>query len=161
MANLRHRHSEGDHCSDGSAKGTPYVRTYQPYFVLIHRDYMSGKSNSAQIMFFVLLVSLFSSVNFSADSFVMEISENLDSLNDSSIVKSNQNDSSVSDQWSFETGGAVEPVAISDDGRYIVGGSDDFGVYLFESASSQKMWEYSARGQFLFLQMANISWQGE
>jgi WD40 repeat protein/TolA-binding protein len=108
---------------------------------------MSGKSNSAQIMFFVLLVSLFSSVNFSADSFVMEISENLDSLNDSSIVKSNQNDSSVSDQWSFETGGAVEPVAISDDGRYIVGGSDDFGVYLFESASSQKMWEYSARGQ--------------
>ncbi len=89
----------------------------------------------------------------------MGISENSDILNDSSrIVKSNQNDSHESDQWSFETGGIVEPVAISDDGSYIVGGSDDFGVYLFESASGQKLWEYSARGQ---IRTVSISADGE
>ncbi|SVE21205.1 uncharacterized protein METZ01_LOCUS474059, partial [marine metagenome] len=46
-------------------------------------------------------------------------------------------------EWSYETGDGVNSVAISADGEYIVVGSDDYKVYLFDKDSSTPLWSYT------------------
>ncbi|MHA1428280.1 MAG: outer membrane protein assembly factor BamB family protein [Candidatus Helarchaeota archaeon] len=45
--------------------------------------------------------------------------------------------------WSYSTGDDVESVAISGDGQYIVAGSYDNKVYLFQRNNSTPLWAYS------------------
>jgi len=48
--------------------------------------------------------------------------------------------------WSYQTGGSVHSVAISSDGNYIAGVSDDGNVYLFGRASNIPLWSYQMGG---------------
>ena len=46
-------------------------------------------------------------------------------------------------EWSYETGNEVTTVAVSSDGEYMVVGSDDYKVYLFDKDSSTPLWSYN------------------
>ena len=48
-------------------------------------------------------------------------------------------------EWIYQTGGMVS-VSISSDGNYIVAGSDDGKVYLFDKSSSTPLWSYTTGG---------------
>ncbi|HJL53010.1 MAG TPA: PQQ-binding-like beta-propeller repeat protein, partial [Arenicellales bacterium] len=46
--------------------------------------------------------------------------------------------------WNYTTGDDVNSVSISGNGEYIVAGSDDYKVYLFNKNSSTPLWSYTA-----------------
>src|SRR5271157_1598299 len=51
-------------------------------------------------------------------------------------------------EWSNTTGGAINHVAISSDGNYIVAGGTDHNLYLFNKNSSIPLWNYTGPGSF-------------
>ena len=51
----------------------------------------------------------------------------------------------IEPEWSYKTGYWVDSVAISSNGSYVVAGSDDNKVYLFDR-SGKLLWSYKTRG---------------
>ena len=51
--------------------------------------------------------------------------------------------------WIYTTGGDVHSVSISADGEYIVAGSYDNKVYLFDKDSSTPLWSHDTQGVIL------------
>lgn len=49
--------------------------------------------------------------------------------------------------WSFLANGELNCIAISDNGKYIVGGTDDKKVHCLESSSNIPIWNYSAESR--------------
>jgi len=54
--------------------------------------------------------------------------------------------SSSNDLWSYSTEGVINSVAISSDGNYIVAGSTDKKIYLFEKFSPTPLWQFDTDG---------------
>ena len=60
--------------------------------------------------------------------------------------------------WSYEAADYPIPVSISADGEYIVTGSGDFKVYLFDKDSSTPLWSYTSNEDIMAV---DISADGE
>lgn len=48
--------------------------------------------------------------------------------------------------WHYTTGGKIQSISISSDGKYIVAGSNDNKVYLFDNSNSTPLWTFNTGG---------------
>lgn len=57
--------------------------------------------------------------------------------------------------WNYTTGGDMISISLSSDGNYIVAGSSDNKVYLFDKLSSTPLWVYSTEGDVISVSISS------